>query len=126
MRIQDSALVAAATLSNRYISDRFLPDKAIDLIDEACAMIRTDIDSLPTDLDSVNRRVMQLEIEEAALKLEKDKASKDRLEALQKELADVKAVSYTHLDVYKRQGVSCPSPERRAEARPAAPSHRAS
>ena len=90
VRIQDSALVAAATLSNRYISDRFLPDKAIDLIDEACAMIRTDIDSLPTDLDSVNRRVMQLEIEEAALKLEKDKASKDRLEALQKELADVK------------------------------------
>ncbi|WP_455964375.1 ATP-dependent chaperone ClpB [Cloacibacillus porcorum] len=90
VRIQDSALVAAATLSNRYITDRFLPDKAIDLIDEACAMIRTDIDSLPTDLDSVNRRVMQLEIEEAALKLEKDKASKERLDALQKELADAK------------------------------------
>ena len=88
VRIQDSALVAAATLSNRYITDRFLPDKAIDLIDEACAMIRTDIDSLPTDLDSVNRRVMQLEIEEAALKLEK--ASKERLDALQKELADAK------------------------------------
>ena len=90
VRIQDSALVAAATLSNRYITDRFLPDKAIDLIDEACAMIRTDIDSLPTDLDSVNRRVMQLEIEEAALKLEKDKASKERLDALQKDLADAK------------------------------------
>ena len=90
VRIQDSALVAAATLSNRYITDRFLPDKAIDLIDEACAMIRTDIDSLPADLDSVNRRVMQLEIEEAALKLEKDKASKERLDALQKELADAK------------------------------------
>ena len=90
VRIQDSALVAAATLSNRYISDRFLPDKAIDLIDEACAMIRTDIDSLPTDLDSVNRRVMQLEIEEAALKLEKDKGSRERLESLQKELADAK------------------------------------
>jgi len=88
VRIQDSALVAAATLSNRYITDRFLPDKAIDLIDEACAMIRTDIDSLPTELDTVNRRVMQLEIEEAALKLEKDKASMERLEALQKELAD--------------------------------------
>ncbi len=90
VRIQDSALVAAATLSNRYITDRFLPDKAIDLIDEACAMIRTDIDSLPADLDSVNRRGMQLEIEEAALKLEKDKASKERLDALQKELADAK------------------------------------
>ncbi len=88
VRIQDSALVAAAALSNRYITDRFLPDKAIDLIDEACAMIRTDIDSLPAELDGVNRRVMQLEIEEAALKLEKDKASKERLEALQKELAD--------------------------------------
>ena len=90
VKIQDQALIAAATLSNRYITDRFLPDKAIDLIDEACAMIRTDIDSLPTDLDSVNRRVMQLEIEEAALKLEKDKASKERLDALQKELADAK------------------------------------
>lgn len=95
VRIQDSALVAAATLSNRYITDRFLPDKAIDLIDEACAMIRTDIDSLPTDLDSVNRRVMQLEIEEAALKLEKDKESKERLDALQNELADAKAHANT-------------------------------
>ena len=90
VRIKDSALVAAAVLSNRYIADRFLPDKAIDLIDEACAMIRTDIESLPADLDAVNRRVMQLEIEEAALKLETDKASRERLANLQKELADEK------------------------------------
>jgi len=91
VRIQDSALVAAAVLSNRYISDRFLPDKAIDLVDEACAMIRTEIDSMPAELDEVTRRVMQLQIEEAALKKEKDKASKERLEALRKELADLKA-----------------------------------
>lgn len=90
VRIQDNALVAAATLSNRYISDRFLPDKAIDLVDEASAMIRTDIDSLPAELDDASRRIMQLEIEEAALKNEKDTASKARLEALQKELADQK------------------------------------
>ena len=88
VRIQDNALVAAATLSHRYISDRFLPDKAIDLVDEACAMIRTEIDSLPAELDEVTRRVMQLEIEEAALKKEKDKASRDRLEVLRRELAD--------------------------------------
>jgi len=91
IKIQDNALVAAAVLSNRYISDRFLPDKAIDLVDEACAMIRTEIDSMPAELDEVTRRVMQLEIEEAALKKEKDKASKERLEALRKELADIKA-----------------------------------
>jgi ATP-dependent Clp protease ATP-binding subunit ClpB len=90
VRIQDNALVAAATLSHRYISDRFLPDKAIDLVDEACAMIRTEIDSLPAELDEVTRRVMQLEIEEAALKKEKDKASKARLETLRKELADLR------------------------------------
>ncbi len=89
--IQDGALVAAAVLSNRYISDRFLPDKAIDLVDEACAMIRTEIDSMPAELDAVTRRIMQLEIEEAALKKEKDKASATRLEALRKELADLKA-----------------------------------
>jgi ATP-dependent Clp protease ATP-binding subunit ClpB len=88
--IQDNALVSAAVLSNRYISDRFLPDKAIDLVDEACAMIRTDIDSMPAELDEVTRRVMQLEIEETALKKEKDKASQDRLEALRKELADLR------------------------------------
>ena len=89
--IQDNSLVAAAVLSNRYISDRFLPDKAIDLVDEACAMIRTEIDSMPAELDEATRRVMQLEIEEAALKKEKDKASRDRLEALRKELADLRA-----------------------------------
>jgi ATP-dependent Clp protease ATP-binding subunit ClpB len=90
VRIQDNALVAAATLSHRYITDRFLPDKAIDLVDEACAMIRTEIDSLPSELDEVTRRVMQLEIEEAALKKEKDRASRERLEDLRKELADLK------------------------------------
>jgi ATP-dependent Clp protease ATP-binding subunit ClpB len=91
VRIQDNALVAAAVLSNRYISDRFLPDKAIDLVDEASASLRTEIDSMPAELDAVNRRVMQLEIEEAALKKEKDKASKERLEGLRKELADQRA-----------------------------------
>src|SRR5436305_5790410 len=89
--IKDSALVAAAVLSNRYISDRFLPDKAIDLIDEACAMLRTETDPMPQELDEVTRRVMRLEIEEAALKKEKDKASKERLDDLRKELADWKA-----------------------------------
>ena len=89
VRIQDNALVGAAVLSNRYISDRFLPDKAIDLVDEACAMVRTEIDSMPAELDEVTRRVMQLEIEEAALKKEKDKASKERLANLRKELADL-------------------------------------
>jgi ATP-dependent Clp protease ATP-binding subunit ClpB len=86
--IQDSALVAAATLSNRYITERFLPDKAIDLVDEACAMLRTEIDSLPSELDTISRRVMQLEIEEVALKKEKDRASQERLEALRRDLAD--------------------------------------
>ena len=90
VRIQDNALVGAAVLSNRYISDRFLPDKAIDLVDEACAMIRTEIDSMPAELDEVTRRVMQLEIEEAALQKEKDKASQDRLEDLRQDLADLK------------------------------------
>ncbi|HEX2163022.1 MAG TPA: ATP-dependent chaperone ClpB, partial [Thermoanaerobaculia bacterium] len=89
VRIQDNALVAAATLSHRYITDRFLPDKAIDLVDEACAMVRTEIDSMPAELDEVTRRVMQLEIEEAALKKEKDKASQERLEDLRRELADL-------------------------------------
>jgi len=88
--IHDRALVAAATLSNRYITDRFLPDKAIDLVDEACAMIRTEIDSMPTELDSLTRKVMQLEIEEAALNKEKDEQSKKRLEVLQEELANLK------------------------------------
>ncbi|GLI34355.1 ATP-dependent chaperone ClpB [Desulforhabdus amnigena] len=90
VKIQDSSLVAAAVLSNRYISDRFLPDKAIDLVDEACAMIRTEIDSMPTELDEVTRRMMRLEIEEAALKKERDKASQERLEAIRKEIAELR------------------------------------
>ncbi len=91
VRIQDGALVAAATLSDRYISDRFLPDKAIDLVDEACAMIRTEMDSMPQELDALSRRTLQLEIEEAALKLEKDKASQERLKTLQSELGDTRS-----------------------------------
>lgn len=91
VRIMDSAIVEAAVLSNRYISDRFLPDKAIDLIDEACAQIRTEMDSMPEALDTLSRRVMQLEIEETALKKETDDASKIRLEALRKELADARS-----------------------------------
>ena len=90
VRIHDNALVAAATLSNRYISDRFLPDKAIDLVDEACAMIRTEIDSMPSELDDIRRKIMQLEIEEMALKKEDDKLSQDRLEKLREELANCK------------------------------------
>ncbi|MEZ5962529.1 MAG: ATP-dependent chaperone ClpB [Planctomycetota bacterium] len=91
VRIQDAALVSAATLSHRYISDRFLPDKAIDLVDEACALIRTEIDSMPAELDAVSRRVMQLEIEEQALGKEKDKASQARLADLRRDLADLRA-----------------------------------
>jgi ATP-dependent Clp protease ATP-binding subunit ClpB len=91
VRIKDAALVSAAVLSNRYISDRFLPDKAIDLVDEAAAKLRTEIDSLPADLDEISRRVMQLEIEQAALKKETDAASKERLTKLEKELADLKS-----------------------------------
>ena len=87
VKITDGALIAAATLSNRYITDRFLPDKAIDLVDEACAMIRTEIDSMPSELDEVRRRIMQLEIEQAALKKEEDEASRRRLEILEKDLA---------------------------------------
>ena len=90
VKITDGALVSAAVLSNRYISDRFLPDKAIDLVDEACALIKTELDSMPTELDELNRRVMQMEIEETALKKEDDKLSKDRLSNLQKELAELK------------------------------------
>ena len=90
VRIHDNALVAAATLSNRYITDRFLPDKAIDLVDEACAMIRTEIDSMPSELDDLRRKIMQLEIEEMALKKEDDKLSKDRLAKLSAELAEQK------------------------------------
>ena len=90
VKITDGALVSAAVLSNRYISDRFLPDKAIDLVDEACALIKTELDSMPTELDELQRKVMQMEIEEAALKKEEDRLSKDRLETLQKELAELK------------------------------------
>ncbi len=99
VRIQDAALVQAAVLSNRYISDRFLPDKAIDLVDEACAKIRTERDSMPTELDAANRRVMQLEIEETALKGEKDAASKERLTVLQKELSSLRE----HTQILKAQ-----------------------
>ena len=90
VKIMDNALVSAAVLSNRYISDRFLPDKAIDLVDEACALIKTELDSMPTEVDELRRRVMQMEIEEAALKKEDDRLSKERLENLQKELAELK------------------------------------
>ncbi|HOT26943.1 MAG TPA: ATP-dependent chaperone ClpB [Candidatus Ozemobacteraceae bacterium] len=99
VRIADSAIVAAATLSHRYITDRFLPDKAIDLVDEACATIRTDIDSMPTELDTVTRRIMQLQIEEAALAKEKDEASAARLADVRKEIADLK----TRSDAMKAQ-----------------------
>lgn len=99
VKIHDSALVAAAVLSHRYITDRFLPDKAIDLVDEACAMIRTEIDSMPAELDEVMRRIMQLEIEEAALKRESDRASKERLENVRKELSELRS----RADVMKAQ-----------------------
>ena len=99
VNIRDEALVNAAVLSNRYISDRFLPDKAIDLVDEACAMIRTELDSMPAELDEISRRVLQLEIEETALKQEKDKLSKDRLEALRKELGNAR----DNMETIKRQ-----------------------
>lgn len=88
VRIHDRALIAAATLSSRYISDRFLPDKAIDLVDEACAMVRTEIDSMPSEMDDISRHIMQLEIEETALRKETDALSVKRLADLQKELAD--------------------------------------
>ncbi len=91
VRIKDSALVAAAVLSNRYISDRFLPDKAIDLVDEAAAKLRTEIDSMPAELDEILRRTMQLEIEREALKKESDAASKERLKKIEKEMADLKS-----------------------------------
>ena len=99
VNIRDEALVNAAVLSNRYISDRFLPDKAIDLVDEACAMIRTELDSMPAELDEISRRVLQLEIEETALKQEKDNSSKDRLEILRKELGNAR----DKMETIKRQ-----------------------
>jgi len=103
VKIHDNSLVAAATLSHRYITDRFLPDKAIDLVDEASAMIRTEIDSLPTELDMAQRRVMRLEIEEAALKKEKDPASKTRLESLQKELGEAREQSTSLRTQYENE-----------------------
>ena len=90
VKIQDGAIIAAATLSNRYITDRFLPDKAIDLIDEACALIRTEIDSMPTELDVIQRKIIQHEIEEAALKKETDRLSQEHLAEIQKELSDMR------------------------------------
>src|SRR4029079_150031 len=90
VRIQDAAIIAAAPLSERYIADRFLPDKAIDLIDEAASRLRIEIDSLPTEIDEVDRRMVQLEIERQALSKEKDKASRERLDKLEKELAELK------------------------------------
>ncbi|MBA4358987.1 MAG: type VI secretion system ATPase TssH, partial [Desulfovibrio sp.] len=103
VRISDSAIVEAATLSSRYITDRQLPDKAIDLIDEAAAMIRTDIDSLPTDLDETNRRVLQLEIEREALRRETDAASRDRLEKLEEELGGLKDKQAELLGQWERE-----------------------
>ncbi|HEY4623088.1 MAG TPA: AAA family ATPase, partial [Solibacillus sp.] len=103
VRIHDRAIVAAAELSNRYITDRFLPDKAIDLVDEACAMIRTEIDSMPSELDEVTRRQMQLEIEEQALMKEDDNASKKRLEALREELQELKDSSQSMREQWERE-----------------------
>ena len=106
IRISDGAIVSAAVLSDRYISDRFLPDKAIDLIDEAAAMIRTEIDSMPSELDELTRKSMQLEIEREALKKEDDEASKERLKALEKELAEInanKAVLKSQWEVEKQE-----------------------
>ena len=88
VKITDPAIIAAATLSHRYITDRFLPDKAIDLIDEACAQLRTEMDSMPTELDTINRKIIQLQIEEESLKKEEDELSKSRLAQIQKELAE--------------------------------------
>lgn len=103
VKITDSALVTAATLSHRYIADRFLPDKAIDLVDEACAMIKTDLDSMPQELDDNRRKIMQLEIEELALKKEDDKSSKDRLVELQKELAELKDIYNSQLAKWNKE-----------------------
>lgn len=103
VKISDSALVSAATLSNRYITDRFLPDKAIDLVDEACAMIKTELDSMPAELDEISRKIMQMEIEEAALKNETDRLSQDRLVALRKELSELKEKSMNLKAVWEKE-----------------------
>ena len=106
VKIMDNALVSAAVLSNRYITDRFLPDKAIDLVDEACALIKTELDSMPTELDEMQRRIMQMEIEEAALKKEEDRLSQERLEALQRELAEEKAAFNNHKAQWENEKTS--------------------
>src|SRR5439155_7573731 len=93
VRIQDAALVAAATLSHRYITERFLPDKAVDLIDEAASRLRMELDSMPTEIDQLERQIMQLEIEQSALKKEKDEASRERLKKIEKQLGDLKEES---------------------------------
>ena len=103
VKISDGALVSAATLSNRYITDRFLPDKAIDLVDEACAMIKTELDSMPAELDEISRKIMQMEIEEAALKNESDRLSQDRLEILRKELTELKEQSMQMKAVWENE-----------------------
>ena len=109
VKITDGALVAAAELSNRYISDRFLPDKAIDLVDESCAMIKTELDSMPQDLDEMRRKIMQLEIEELALKKEEDKASKDRLSELQKDLSELRDKYNSKVSKWKNEKESVDS-----------------
>ena len=106
VKIMDNALVSAAVLSNRYISDRFLPDKAIDLVDEACALIKTELDSMPTELDELQRKVMQLEIEETALKKEDDNLSRDRLANLQRELAELKEELQNHMAQWENEKAS--------------------
>ncbi len=103
VKISDGALVSAATLSNRYITDRFLPDKAIDLVDEACAMIKTELDSMPAELDEISRKIMQMEIEEAALKNEDDRLSQDRLDILRKELSELKEQSMQMKAVWENE-----------------------
>ena len=108
VKIQDNALIAAATLSNRYITDRFLPDKAIDLVDEACALIKTEMDSMPAEMDDISRKIMQLQIEEAALKKETDDLSVERLKVLEKELAELKE-SYAKMSAdfnAKKEGIT--------------------
>ena len=106
VKIMDNALVSAAVLSNRYISDRFLPDKAIDLVDEACALIKTELDSMPTELDELRRKVLQMEIEETALKKEDDRLSQERLETLQKELAELREEYSNHMAQWENEKAS--------------------
>ena len=127
VRIKDAALVAAAVLSNRYIADRFLPDKAIDLVDEAAARLRTEIDSMPAELDEIQRRVMQLEIEREALAKEKDAASKERLGKLEKELADLQAPSATPCNArWQTREESRPAAARSCASRSSRPKPRSS